>query len=947
MLELNNVTKVYAAKGGASVRALDGVSVRFGEKGLVFLLGKSGSGKSTLLNVAGGLDRPTEGEIIVGDKRSSDFTPSDFDSYRNTYVGFVFQEYNLLDEFSVRENISLALELQGKAQARQDVDRILEEVDLSGYGSRRPNTLSGGQKQRVAIARALVKDPRIIMADEPTGALDSETGRQVFEMLKKLSRERLVIVVSHDREFAECYGDRIIELADGKIISDVTRSAGADAEKPLHLRAGDALTGEQLARLQDLLTEGGELNIAEEQKGLSLSRKNAVKGTRGTFEKTGKIPPAAAQEKTMIRSRMPLKKAVKMGVKSMKTKPFRLAFTIFLSTIAFTVFGLMSSFMLYSPVQAGINAVKEQDYQAIILKKQYEYYPSGENSPSYSETPSTEAEVSALSAAFGRSVYGVVTFYDELNTEVDMAGRYAALKGLVPMSEEEFKENGFSVLYGTYPQNLGEVAITAYQFELIRAGGWKQLGEDGWVIRDEFGNEVIDAVDRYEDIIGKRQTVLDRKHWVTITAVVDCGEIPERIRAYGRSSESEEKSYFSDWMNNSFHGCFFTSENFISEYTSGNGPLYLENLESASVQSNLEGDYGRLHSFSELGAYFNIIWDGEKQTSLKEDEIVIEKDYFDRLSSVLFLAISNVSNMQWADLRESEDFQRFQKICGFSEPQDGTPAAEDLKFALHFLNENYQAVTGGKICSLQAASDSSVRADFRIVGLIDRQFSVYHENLFLTADSVFALFYQAEDHKIETSYRHSADDCYDTLLMPLEGPDDAILEDVFALFDVVGENDARYTADSMVKSNADYLSNVMKTIANVFLYGGLVFALFSALLLFNFISATVSCKRREIGVLRAVGARRADVFFIFFAESFVVMLICVLLSCIGGAVLTTVMNGYLLAGISIEISFRAITFGIVNILMILGISLVVAFLGTFLPVYRAAMKNPVESIRSI
>ena len=339
MLELNNVTKVYAAKGGASVRALDGVSVRFGEKGLVFLLGKSGSGKSTLLNVAGGLDRPTEGEIIVGDKRSSDFTPSDFDSYRNTYVGFVFQEYNLLDEFSVRENISLALELQGKAQARQDVDRILEKVDLSGYGSRRPNTRSGGQKQRVAIARALVKDPRIIMADEPTGALDSETGRQVFEMLKKLSRERLVIVVSHDREFAECYGDRIIELADGKIISDVTRSAGAEAEKPLHLRAGDALTGEQLARLKDLLTEGGELNIAEEQKGLSLSRKNAVKGTRGTFEKTGEIPPAAAQEKTMIRSRMPLKKAVKMGVKSMKTKPFRLAFTIFYPRFPFSCSG--------------------------------------------------------------------------------------------------------------------------------------------------------------------------------------------------------------------------------------------------------------------------------------------------------------------------------------------------------------------------------------------------------------------------------------------------------------------------------------------------------------------------------------------------------------------------------------------------------------------------------
>ena len=224
MLEAKNLVKIYKTKGGADVKALDNVSILFPEKGMVFLLGKSGSGKSTLLNVCGGLDAPTSGAIWVKGKSSEKFTQSDFDSYRNTYVGFIFQEYNILNEFSVEDNIALALELQGKPKDKKVIADLLEQVDLTGYAKRKPNTLSGGQKQRIAIARALVKSPEIIMADEPTGALDSATGKQVFDTLKKLSKEKLVIVVSHDRDFAEMYGDRIIELKDGKILSDVTKT---------------------------------------------------------------------------------------------------------------------------------------------------------------------------------------------------------------------------------------------------------------------------------------------------------------------------------------------------------------------------------------------------------------------------------------------------------------------------------------------------------------------------------------------------------------------------------------------------------------------------------------------------------------------------------------------------------------------------------------------------
>ena len=223
MLEVKDLYREYKPKKGEPVVALNHVSVKFPDKGLVFILGKSGSGKSTLLNVMGGLDKADGGDIIIKGKSSKNFKQGDFDSYRNTYLGFIFQEYNILDEFNVGQNIGLALELQGKKATSDEINRILEEVDLKGYGNRKTNELSGGQKQRVAIARALVKDPDIIFGDEPTGALDSKTGLAVFDTLKKLAQNKLVIVVSHDREFAELYGDRVIELADGKIISDIEK----------------------------------------------------------------------------------------------------------------------------------------------------------------------------------------------------------------------------------------------------------------------------------------------------------------------------------------------------------------------------------------------------------------------------------------------------------------------------------------------------------------------------------------------------------------------------------------------------------------------------------------------------------------------------------------------------------------------------------------------------
>lgn len=238
MLKLIDVNKTYRSKKGTDCKALKGVSLELGEKGLYFLLGKSGSGKSTLLNVIGGLDKADDGEIIYNGRSLSDLTAKQLDGYRNEVVGFVFQEYNLLDQFNVNDNIELVLKMQKRKYEQRKIAEALEKVGMSEYGKRMVSELSGGQKQRVAIARALLKRSKIILADEPTGNLDSETGAEIFDLLKEISGDKLVIVVTHDRESAEKYGDGIIEIKDGEIVKNTVPEIPEQPEEPETLTNG-------------------------------------------------------------------------------------------------------------------------------------------------------------------------------------------------------------------------------------------------------------------------------------------------------------------------------------------------------------------------------------------------------------------------------------------------------------------------------------------------------------------------------------------------------------------------------------------------------------------------------------------------------------------------------------------------------------------------------------
>ncbi len=221
MLELNNIVKNYYV-GDEVVEALKGVSIKFRENEFVSILGPSGCGKTTLLNIIGGLDKYTSGDLIINGVSTKNYKDKDWDTYRNHSIGFVFQSYNLIPHQTVVENVELALTLSGvsKAERKKLAVAALEKVGLEAKINARPNQLSGGQMQRVAIARALINNPDIILADEPTGALDTKTSRQIMDLLKEISKDKLIIMVTHNPELAKQYSSRIIEVLDGKVVGD-------------------------------------------------------------------------------------------------------------------------------------------------------------------------------------------------------------------------------------------------------------------------------------------------------------------------------------------------------------------------------------------------------------------------------------------------------------------------------------------------------------------------------------------------------------------------------------------------------------------------------------------------------------------------------------------------------------------------------------------------------
>ncbi|MCQ2753152.1 MAG: ABC transporter ATP-binding protein/permease [Bacilli bacterium] len=498
MLEINHLCKSYKSKSGASVKALDDISLKFPKTGMVFILGKSGSGKSTLLNVLGGLDSFDSGEFYVKGTPVHNFKQNKFDSYRNTYVGFIFQEYNILDEFTVGQNIALAMQLQNQKPTSEAINKILADVDLDGLGDRKPNELSGGQKQRVAIARALIKNPQIIMADEPTGALDSKTGIQIFDVLKNLSRERLVIIVSHDREFSEKYADRIIEIKDGQVLSDVSCASGkrVPVQENVIYHANEITVKKNYVLTQKDLKEINEY-LKHQKANLTIKsgKTDDYKGAgKGRFTKTDESKIVTDKSGfTLIKSKLPLGRAFKMGTSGLKHKKFKLVMTIFLSLISFSLLGMSISIALATPQSATQNALYDSYINFASFNK--EFYDAKNKNVYYDPIGFDDSDLEVIKKETGCLTIPVYeTGYGVSSDDVDEGplrqheAYVSEFSGYVLLNDD-LKGKFTYVPGGKDPTNENEIAIPdylAWSYADYGKGGLEQIKEPAELVNQKI-----------------------------------------------------------------------------------------------------------------------------------------------------------------------------------------------------------------------------------------------------------------------------------------------------------------------------------------------------------------------------------------------------------------------------------------------------------------------------
>lgn len=918
MLEVKNLSKVYKPKKGVPVKAIDNISLKFPDKGMVFLLGKSGSGKSTLLNLLGGLDKYDAGEIIIKEVSSASFKQRHFDSYRNTYLGFIFQEYNILEEFNVGANIALALELQGRKATDDEINRILQQVDLEGYGNRKPNELSGGQKQRVAIARALVKDPEIIMADEPTGALDSATGRQVLDTLKKLSAEKLVIVVSHDREFAEKYADRIIELADGHVINDMEyfgeeSAKEAETETVSNLSFGETeitvapmyhLSQADLEAINEWLDQrkGGKLSVKD------IGNSCVRRTSKPTDE--SRIVSRLSAPFNLIKSKLPMKNAFKIGASGLKYKKFRLVITILLSCISFGLFGLADTFGCYNHINACTKSIMDSNIHYASFEKNYKIVEDDIDYSYWKSYKMKDDDITTIEKELGIKLakgYEPRGWDDMFDTQFDTSKKFTEtsyhiyapnFQGLAEVSEDLLKDMKVDIVAGKLPDGTkDEIAITTYLAQTFIIGGYRDPGSEEKFEEIKEPSDMVGKIIQYGPkkftVTGVVDTHFDLERYIPLTVEKKNATNADDIMNYALLSELNSAKAYSlismALVGEGYVDRMAKDEIHIIEEDSGYCSFSYSTKESNDPE--YEEYYGlSTRGFLEWNLYKNDIewFDGAKD-KLSDDEIVITED----------------------SLRD------FMFQCNFE--------GEIKDFVKEMPKINREAWT-------RENENGQLNGTVKIVGYVPSSI-VKNTYAVIMNDEMVSLFCINED-----LYKDAK---YDIAI----GAMPTTFSDIKKVVNYSYKDEqVRYSLANPVTFELDGLNEIFETLGRVFFWIGVGFAVFASIMLANFISTSISYKKQEIGILRAIGARGSDVFRIFFSESFIIAMINFVLSAMGTGIVTSIINMFIRTRTNILVTI--LIFNIRQIALLFVVSILVAALASFFPVWHIAKKRPIDAIRN-
>ena len=580
-IELNHISKIYNQHSQAPTKALENVAYCFNEPGMYFIVGPSGCGKTTLLNVLGGLDTPTSGDIRINGKSTKKYTSRQWDKYRNRHIGFVFQDYGLIEDYTVYKNVELALELQYKLNKKKQIDEILKNFGLSIDKKRKPNELSGGQKQRVAIARALIKEPDIVLADEPTGNLDSKTSEQIFNYLKEYSYDHIVIVVSHSMFYAEKYADKTIHMQDGKIET----------------------------------VDEAEYEIAEDL-GESVEEELEV-----DFNKQSKTSK-------MIKTKgMSIKSSIGYALKNIRVNAFRYitAFLLFITMAVLAQIGIIAN--RYDKIETQYNTIMKSGLTNIEMSSD-DYWLYTEDNANCIEEKYGTINIVVQNKIKDESINEVLSLkgqkfniYSKPDKRVDDAADNS-FTNITTISATELSSIGYKIIAGRYPNKYNEVMITKRDADLlIKKMGTKE-GEYNNLL-----NVIMDAtLTQLEElwICG----VIDTSYDVAV-------EQAKQSIKHDINYETKIQDFIKKEDNKRIHHSLFANEYLMYRYYEQYVPLYFHGMKKYApfgeewyVYINTERMWGKEY-YDEVASAMGVnpeyyFIDGyDKNTELKDNEIVV------------------------------------------------------------------------------------------------------------------------------------------------------------------------------------------------------------------------------------------------------------------------------------------------------------------------------------
>lgn len=889
MIEFKNVSKTYTINNKNKVSALNNISLKLPNRGMIFIIGASGSGKTTLLNLLGLLDRPDSGEIIIDNKHINKFRQKEIDYYRNTYVGFVFQEYNLLENFNVNKNIEIALDLQKKKKNKSRIDEVLTQVGLNGLGNRKINELSGGQKQRVAIGRAIVKNPNVILADEPTGNLDSENSEQIFALLKNISMNKLVVIVTHNVEFASRYADRIIEIKDGLIVND-------------------------------------DSNVEQDYQ---------------------------PKEFSLIKSKLSFFKSIALSFSNLRKKKLKLAIITLLITLSLSLFGFFFQLIKFDINRTHAETLIKNGENRIEINKKIKNENFTTASPIITFTSEEVSEVDKklnketikVSKAVENNSYLEIPFAITQNPMITDTKSYAYydLSSSYTLFLEYNQEQLDSLnLIGRTPVNSNEIVINkVYADYIIRYGllTWT-TDKDGKMKEEDYFPK------SYEEIVNSNKKIVYGSSYLIISGIIDEDMtkyeklktiLGDEMQVSPSKIYEEFKTIYASTLSEVIvNEMFFDTVNLLPNnvmsidfyklaYTFGEYHFY-PNIETAIINKMVKMYNGK---------------DYVEVESLKSNELILGTSMLDELyqneySTKLFEYINaekekyeELVKLREKKIKEIEKELELNPDYVYEYPEE-VPELDINKLMLDFtekyINEK-QLI--GKTISVEV-NDLYLRTqdiktklyeDFVIVGYSFED--IYN---YFSKDSVFNDYMRENKETISIYFNES---------------DQEKLELVFKEFP--SEN-AKYISKTIYSKTISDVEKVVKNVSVIASYFA-IFALFFSIVLFIYFTITsVNSNKKTIGILRSLGAKTSDIYKIFYLESFMVGFFALILSTIVSYFSVKIANQLISSNLFIDVSPIIFREDIVLILFVLLIILIsISFI---IPIFKITRTKPIEVINN-